>query len=141
MIVENVKDIKPSVAHDQLIVRTLLKGKLEEFHGLWYGILKPKAHTAEHTHPYEEFYFILSGSGIMTVGNERQGVNRLDIIAIPGSANHGLVNNSEDDITYLCVAAPPTIEDRDLFKRGKGFMPDPDYKRIVDEGRIDTTVR
>ena len=107
MIVENVRDVRPEVAHDHLISRQLLKDSLKEFQGFWYGILKPRMHTAEHEHPYEEFYFIISGGGIMTVGDEKQEVKVLDAICVPSWAKHGLVNNTESDTTYICAAAPP----------------------------------
>jgi len=141
MMVENVRDVKPHVAHDQLICRLLLKGNLKEFHGLWHGILKPGTHTAEHAHLYEEFYFIISGDGIMTVGDEKREVKALDVIAIPSGAKHGLLNNTDGDITYICAAAPPFRGDEGMLRRDEGYKPDSEFKKMVEEGKIDTGIK
>jgi mannose-6-phosphate isomerase-like protein (cupin superfamily) len=117
-----------------------LKKRFKEFEALWHNILKPGAHTAVHEHPYEEFYYILSGKGIMTVGDEEQLVDALDVIYIPGWAKHGIVNNTEEDITYLCVAAP-RVKNNEEIDKSKGFDPDPEFQKMIERGEIDISIK
>jgi mannose-6-phosphate isomerase-like protein (cupin superfamily) len=55
----------------------------------------------------EEIYFILSGGGLMKVGDEEKGVTAGDAIWIPAGQPHRLVNNTADNTFFICVAAYP----------------------------------
>ncbi|MCH8012423.1 MAG: cupin domain-containing protein [Candidatus Marinimicrobia bacterium] len=59
-----------------------------------------------HNHVPEQIYYILEGSGLMTVGNETARVEPGDCIFIPSQALHGLKNKGEITLRYFSAAAP-----------------------------------
>jgi mannose-6-phosphate isomerase-like protein (cupin superfamily) len=68
------------------------------------GIQKP------HAHDPEQMYYILEGSGMMTVGSEREPVGPGDCIAFPSRTVHGLENTGGTVLRYLSAASPSFTE-------------------------------
>ena len=68
----------------------------------------PGATTEPHRHPQaEEIYYILSGTGRITVGAETRDVGPLDAILIPPGTSHAMANTGEKNLVFLCCCAPP----------------------------------
>jgi mannose-6-phosphate isomerase-like protein (cupin superfamily) len=59
-----------------------------------------------HSHEPEQMYFILEGSGLMTVGDEAQPVGAGDCIFFPSFSRHGLENTGGTVLRYLSAASP-----------------------------------
>jgi len=59
-----------------------------------------------HSHVPEQIYFILEGSGLMTVADETAHVGPGDCIFIPSGAPHGLKNKGKVLLKYFSAAAP-----------------------------------
>jgi Mannose-6-phosphate isomerase len=57
-----------------------------------------------HTHPTHEFYFMMTGAGVMTVGAEQRAVKVGDLIYIPPDAVHSLRTTSDHAIHCFCFA-------------------------------------
>jgi mannose-6-phosphate isomerase-like protein (cupin superfamily) len=57
-----------------------------------------------HTHPTHEFYFMMVGTGIMTIGNEQREVGPGDLIYIPPDQVHSLRTTSDVAIRSFCFA-------------------------------------
>lgn len=55
-----------------------------------------------------EYYYILSGSGIMEI-NEDDGfeVGANDIVTIPANASQRIQNNGDEDLMFLAICNPP----------------------------------
>jgi mannose-6-phosphate isomerase-like protein (cupin superfamily) len=53
----------------------------------------------------EQVYFILDGSGLMTVANETQRVGPGDCVFIPSRLPHGLKNDGKTTLRYFSAAA------------------------------------
>ncbi len=69
--------------------------------------LPPGAATSAHFHrKTEEIYYILKGSGRMTIGDQSRTVGPSDAIAIPPGAVHQIVNNGQEPLVFLCCCAP-----------------------------------
>jgi len=63
--------------------------------------------TMPHHHPRtEEIYYILEGTGRMTIGEETRDVGPGDAIAIPPGAVHTIANRGEVVLKFLCCCAP-----------------------------------
>ncbi len=63
--------------------------------------------TALHYHSLsEEIYYITSGKGIMTLGEESFSVSTGDTILIPPNTPHQILNTGIDDLVFLCVCSP-----------------------------------
>lgn len=70
-------------------------------------ILPPGASVARHHHvTTEEVYYILGGSGLMTVGAESRAVGAGDAVFIPRGHAHTLTNTGQTPLTLLLVCGP-----------------------------------
>ncbi|HZS05798.1 MAG TPA: cupin domain-containing protein [Blastocatellia bacterium] len=65
-----------------------------------------KAVTPHHHEVLEEIYYILSGSGVMTVGAESREVGPGDAIYIPRNNRHTLTNTGREEMRLLLVCGP-----------------------------------
>jgi mannose-6-phosphate isomerase-like protein (cupin superfamily) len=69
--------------------------------------LPPARSTTPHYHPLtEEICYILVGTGLMQVGDERQAVGPGDAIAIPPGTFHQITNTGSETLRFLCCCAP-----------------------------------
>jgi mannose-6-phosphate isomerase-like protein (cupin superfamily) len=69
-------------------------------HGIFYVELPPGTSVGEHTHDLdsEEYYLILSGSGLMRLGDEVLDVTHGDLIRNDPGQTHGLTNTGADTL-------------------------------------------
>jgi mannose-6-phosphate isomerase-like protein (cupin superfamily) len=76
-------------------------------------VLPVGASVGRHHHiETEEIYYILQGSGQMTVGEEVREVRAGDAIFIPRGHTHTLENNGQEPMTILLVCGPAySLED------------------------------
>lgn len=70
------------------------------------AVLAPGGEQRLHSHSPEQVYFILEGSGLMTVGSETQRVGPGDCVFIPSGQPHGLKNDGAVTLRYFSAAAP-----------------------------------
>jgi mannose-6-phosphate isomerase-like protein (cupin superfamily) len=82
---------------------------------LWQGehvmiglnCLEPNQTQAVHAHGgADKFYFVLSGSGSFTVGEEVRTVESGSIVIAPAAVPHGVTNNGTDRLSLLVAIAP-----------------------------------
>lgn len=57
-----------------------------------------------HTHPTHEFYFVMTGDGVMTIGAEQRDVVPGDLIYIPPDQVHSLRPTGDAPIRCFCFA-------------------------------------
>ena len=94
-------------------VRRLVHPKTVGSQGLGVSIclMEPGDEVRRHSHDYEEAYFVLRGSGTMTL--EGEGEIRLEpnlSVYIPPGRVHGQVNDGAEPLHILCSLAPPPVE-------------------------------
>lgn len=70
------------------------------------AVIEPGGEQRIHSHSPEQVYFILEGSGLMSVGNETQRVGPGDCVFIPSRQPHGLKNDGDVTLRYFSAAAP-----------------------------------
>jgi mannose-6-phosphate isomerase-like protein (cupin superfamily) len=71
--------------------------------------------TERHYHrSSEEFYFVLEGTGRMTVDDETSVVGPGDAILIPAGAWHTI--RAETPLRFLCCCAPPYSHEDTFFE-------------------------
>ncbi|MCK5529566.1 MAG: cupin domain-containing protein [Kiritimatiellae bacterium] len=71
-------------------------------------VLPPKTSIGIHTHTDDqEYYYIISGQGVMTLDGQESEVNAGDITIVFPSGQHGLENRSDEDLRILvfCITA------------------------------------
>jgi mannose-6-phosphate isomerase-like protein (cupin superfamily) len=67
----------------------------------------PGATTTPHYHPLtEEIYYILEGTGQMSLAEELRIVGPGDAIAIPPGQVHSITNTGPLTLKFLCCCAP-----------------------------------
>ena len=74
--------------------------------------MEPGGFQQVHQHKPEQMYYILEGSGIMTVDDERREVQAGDCIYYPSMAKHGLENTGGTVLRYLSAASPSFTEEQ-----------------------------
>jgi mannose-6-phosphate isomerase-like protein (cupin superfamily) len=79
--------------------------------------LPPGRAVAPHRHrEIEEIYYVLSGAGVMTVGDERRHVGAGDAIYIPRETLHTLENTGDEPIRLLLVCGPAFFYEDSVFE-------------------------
>jgi quercetin dioxygenase-like cupin family protein len=82
---------------------------------LWQGehvmvglnCLEPNQTQAKHAHAgADKFYFVLSGVGTFTVGDEEKTVESGAIVIAPAGISHGVANTGADRLSLLVAIAP-----------------------------------
>ena len=67
-------------------------------------VLHPDKITRGHAHTgQEEIYLYLSGVGTMQVGDKHIPITPGDIVLIPDSAFHKVVNTGTDDLVFISI--------------------------------------
>ena len=77
-------------------------GKIRFIHD---DILPPGTSVGVHKHESdEEYYYVLSGKGVMTLDGEQYEVRAGDVTAVFPNGTHGLENRSADDLRVLVIS-------------------------------------
>ena len=109
MDVVNISEVSEFTTADGSTIRELLnyRNSVNRHQSLAEARLSPGHRTTPHHHPQaEEIYYVLSGSGVMTIGDETRDVIPGDAIAIPPGQRHTIINTGSDDLVFLCMCAP-----------------------------------
>lgn len=56
-----------------------------------------------HEHGGEEIMFLITGSGMATLGDQEQPMEAMAALFAPAGTRHGLRNNGESPMTYLVI--------------------------------------
>ena len=73
-------------------------------------LLRPGTHTASHRHAHSVVYYVVSGSGVSTVGGRRLAWSRGDTFAVPTWASHNHSNTSGEDALLFSFSDAPTLD-------------------------------
>ncbi len=79
--------------------------------GVSICLMEPGDRIREHSHDYEEAYFVLRGRGVMTL--EGVGEIRLEpelTVYVPPGRVHGQVNDGDEPLHIVLALAPPPVE-------------------------------
>ena len=90
-----------------------------------FGPQATRGHAAtEHYHPFEEAYFLLSGSAIGTLDGEPVQVTAGDLVWTSVNGTHGFVNEGDVPVRWLEVQAPlPPASDAFFFPKDWEALP------------------
>lgn len=67
------------------------------------AVVPPGSSIGKHFHQdSEEMYFILSGTGLMSLGENTFSIHPFDIVIV-SQDSHALINNSDDDIELFVI--------------------------------------
>lgn len=112
MIVRNFNDPEvletTYIAHRGAVARMIMTSRfLKSIEFLAYAMLPAGNTIEEHIDSVEEIYMILSGGGIMTVGDEVKEVGPGDSVWIPAGEPHALQNTKDEETFVVVIAAYP----------------------------------
>ncbi len=80
-----------------------------------YGTLSPKRKATLHVHHIsDEVYYIISGEGKVTLGDDEYSVRKGSVIHVPTHLPHGLENTTNGELEVLCLSTPP-YQDADFI--------------------------
>ncbi|TMT85922.1 cupin domain-containing protein [Haloterrigena sp. H1] len=103
------KSDAPALTRDDGLVSHILHSQHEvsetELTITWVDV-EPGACQVTHEHDPEQVYVILSGTGVMTVGDEERAVAAGDLVHIPANTEHGLENTGDRTLEYVSAATP-----------------------------------
>lgn len=114
MEIVNRDDVSPFITKDTSITREILSPANSSLfnQSLAEAIVVPGNATDEHYHiETEEIYYIIRGSGLMMISDEKREVNAGDGIVIEPGIKHKIWNTSNGDLVFLCCCAPAYAHD------------------------------
>src|SRR5215216_813802 len=76
-----------------------------------------RAVTPHHHRELEEIYYIVSGRGVMSVGDEQHEVVAGDAIFVPRGHSHTLANTGDEPIQLLVVCGPAFFYEDEIRDR------------------------
>lgn len=83
--------------------------------------LPPGCAVTPHRHrQIEEIYYIVSGHGLMTVGEETREVGPGDAVYVPRGNRHTLQNTGDDPIKLILVCGPAFFYEDEIVDRAEG---------------------
>ena len=112
--VSRLSQVKPYQTKDRSEIRELMH---PDVHGnrqqsLAQASVPIGAKTLLHRHAItEELYFIQSGHGQMTLGDQTFAVEPGDTICIPPGSEHCIENSGNTDLLLLCCCSPAYSHD------------------------------
>ncbi len=109
MDIHNIRRVPAFTTKDGSEIRELLahRNSCIQKQSLAEARLAPNQQTTPHYHRLtEEIYYILSGAGLMQIGDEQRAVAEGDAIAIPPGQTHTITNTGDTTLTFLCCCAP-----------------------------------
>jgi mannose-6-phosphate isomerase-like protein (cupin superfamily) len=108
------------VAPDKAIIRELAasRNSAAKKQSLAEATIAAGDSVSEHYHQVtEEFYFILSGTGLMKINDEEEQVNPGDTVIILPGMRHKISNNGSIPLVLLAGCSPEwTAEDQVLVE-------------------------
>jgi mannose-6-phosphate isomerase-like protein (cupin superfamily) len=109
MFIRRLQDCPEFVAGDNSILRELLhpdKAALALSYSLAHAIVRPGQTTLPHRLRTAEVYYIMSGEGMMHIGDESSPVQPGDAVYIPPHARQFIHNPGTTDLLFVCIVDP-----------------------------------
>jgi mannose-6-phosphate isomerase-like protein (cupin superfamily) len=126
MLIRRLKECAEIVAGDGTRLRELLHPDRDypfmgryPFRGrysLAHAILPPGQCAKPHRLTSSEVYYIMSGEGVLHIGDDSQVLQPGDAVEIPPGETQWLENRSTTDLCFLCIVDPAwRAEDEELL--------------------------
>jgi mannose-6-phosphate isomerase-like protein (cupin superfamily) len=86
---------------------------------LAYATLPPgKTSKTHYLKDSTEIYYILDGTGKITIQHEQKTVSAGQVILIPPNHHQSIENIGSDDLKFLCIVSPPWSKENDCCEDG-----------------------
>ncbi len=110
MEIRNIKDIKSYITKDNSKIKEIFHPNNSSLKSmsLAEAVVLPRKTTKYHYHKKsDEIYFILQGTGILEIEEERKKVRENDCILIRAGSRHRINNIGKIELKILCFLSPP----------------------------------
>ena len=77
-----------------------------------------------HQHDVEHYFYILSGTGTMHIGDESYALRPETAVFVPPHTMHQIVVDDGADLNYIVLYAPPGPEQQLIRKQARAFDED-----------------
>ena len=119
MFTRSLEECEEFVSGDGARLRELLhhdKAPLELRYSLAHAIVEPGSSTAPHRLRTSEVYYLLSGTGRMSIDDEMKDVGTQETVYIPPGATQYISNTVVEDLVFLCIVDPAwRADDEDIL--------------------------
>jgi mannose-6-phosphate isomerase-like protein (cupin superfamily) len=125
MFISNVKDAEPFVAADLSEIRLLVDRVNTRIASvsLAHATVAAGAETVWHRlKDTDEIYFVLSGRGLVSVGDESREVEPGDSVWIPAGVPQKIRNLGAQPLTFLCACGPAYVPECDQRVRAVSLV-------------------
>ncbi|MBN2435547.1 MAG: cupin domain-containing protein [Spirochaetes bacterium] len=68
--------------------------------------LKPGQSLKKHITPVDVAFFVISGAGVVEIGEERAAVSKDSLVESPKDIVHCWYNESSEDLVFMVIKAP-----------------------------------
>ncbi len=109
MLVLHLSDCPEFIAGDNTTLREILnpdKQNVQLRYSLAHAIVRPGEVSRPHKLATSEAYYILEGTGIMTIDDEQTEVGPGHTIYIPPHSVQSISSTGESDLKFLCIVDP-----------------------------------
>ena len=109
MLIRSLAGCSQFVAGDGSLLRELLhpdKASVDLRYSLAHATVPPGEVTEPHRLKASEVYYIIAGTGTMTIDDESQPVRPGDAVYIPPGATQSIRATSQVDLVFLCIVDP-----------------------------------
>ncbi len=113
MLINNANDIAEEFLNPQYI-KTLMKPQ-ENGGNITVGLSRWPKGKAGHLHKHDgwdEYFYILSGQGVIVVGQEKHQLKKGTAIRIPKGVDHAIIDSGEgeEELTMVFILSPTDEE-------------------------------
>lgn len=87
------------------VIRQVLIGPQDGWEGwvMRQFVIAAGGYTPRHTHPWPHINYVVSGSGTLFLEGTEHQIGAGSIAYVPNDALHQFMNNSQDDLVFLCI--------------------------------------
>jgi len=71
--------------------------------------IKPDGRSEPHIDDYNHAFYVISGTGTVTVEKQSWPISPGAIVKIPSGPTHSLANTGRDDLVFLVIYDPPHV--------------------------------
>lgn len=119
MLVKKLNEIEAFIAGDETLLKEVLNPTNSDTtikYSLAHAVVKPGQRTLPHRLKSSETYYVLRGTGKMTIDDETQILNANELVYIPPMALQCIENIGVDDLIFLCICDPAWREEDEVVE-------------------------
>jgi len=118
MEIRKLANLQEITAHDNSLLKQILHPDTLDHEinfSMAYARVESRQKTLPHSLKTVEIYYILQGEGVMHIDDEVKVVRKNDTVFIPPNAVQFIENKQDTELQFLCVVAPPWLEENETI--------------------------